>query len=393
MSANSTACRRPASAQQILDSRFEFSKRLEEAKREPLPLGLTWYPYDSMASIDHMAPFFRRYFADFERAFASGPVIDFGCGDGDIPLFFASLGCEVAAADNPPNNHNWMAGLRALRERLNLPVEIYELDADTATQLPGESYGLAISLGVLYHLKNPYLALETLAKQSRYCILSTRVADATKSGVPIKNEPLAYLLDHRETNNDPTNQWIFSPAGLERIAKRSGWRIIDQLRFGASSANPTDLDKDARTFLFMRSQRLSAPASIRLLEGWSEVTELQWAWTLKRFGFEVTLMNSQRPPKFLLQFVVPDAVASASPVLKLSCTVNGQPAGTQNYSGRNEKNFEADLPAHVDYTRPMIFEFTVEHSLESPDGRDLGVIMSFNGAIQGISEKIHFWLY
>ena len=42
----------------------------------------------------------------------------------------------------------------------------------------------------------------------------------------------------------------------------------------------------------------------------------------------------------------------------------------------------------------MVFEFTVEHGLDaSVDGRDLGVIMSFNGAIRGISEKIHFWLY
>jgi 2-polyprenyl-3-methyl-5-hydroxy-6-metoxy-1,4-benzoquinol methylase len=321
-------------------------------------------------------------------------VIDFGCGDGDIPLFFASLGCEVAAADNPPSNHNWMAGVRALRERMNLPVAVHELDADFATQLPGGNYGLAISLGVLYHLKNPYLALETLARQSRYCILSTRVADVTKSGVTIKNEALAYLLDHRETNNDPTNQWIFSPAGLERIAKRSGWRILDQLRFGAQAANPTDLDKDARVFLFMRSERLSAPANIRLLDGWTEVTELQWAWTLKRFSFEVTLLDSLRPPEFLLQFVIPAAVAAVSPVVKMSCTVNGQAAGAQSFSGTDEKYYKADLPASVDSSRPMVFEFTVDHNLDSSvDGRDLGVIMLFNGAIRGISEKIHFWLY
>jgi len=394
MSANPSARRRPANAQEILDSRLAFSKLLAEAKKEPLPLGLTWYPYDSMASIDHMATFFRRHFADFERAFESGAVIDFGCGDGDIPLFFASLGCDVAAADNPPSNHNWMAGVRALRERMNLPVAVHELDADYATQLPGGNYGLAISLGVLYHLKNPYLALETLAKHCRYCVLSTRVADVTKSGVAIKNEALAYLLDHRETNNDPTNQWIFSPTGLERIAKRSGWRVLDQLRFGAATANPIDLDKDARAFLFMRSERLSAPATIRLLDGWTEVTELQWAWTLKRFSFEVTLLESLRPPKFSLQLVIPAAVAAVSPVVKMSCAINGQPVGTQSFSGTDEKYYEADLPANVDSSQPMVFEFTVEHNLDtSVDGRDLGVIMSFNGAIRGISEKIHFWLY
>ena len=315
---STTAPQRPVSAQEIIDSRYAFEKRLTEAKKEPLPLNLNWYPYDSLASIDHMSTFLHRYFADFERAFQSGPVIDFGCGDGDIPLFFASLGCEVAAADNPPSNHNWMAGVRALRERLNLPMQIYELNADVAAQLPGTTYGLSISLGVLYHLKNPYLALETLAKQSRYCVLSTRVADVTKSGVPIKDEPLAYLLNHRESNNDPTNQWIFSPTGLERIVKRSGWRIIDQLRVGAECGNPSDSDSDARTFLFMRSLRLSAPATVRLLDGWTAVTDLQWAWTLKRFSFEVSLLDSLVPPKFLLQFIVPDVVAAASPVVRMS---------------------------------------------------------------------------
>lgn len=383
----------PKSAQQILDSRHGFSALLARAKTEPLGVYQCWYPYDSMASIDHLAPFFRAHFADFERAFKAGPLIDFGCGDGDIPLFFASLGCDVVAADNPPNNHNWMAGVRALRERLNLPVEVIELNADVATELPGGPYGLAISLGVLYHLKNPYLALETLAKNARYCVLSTRVADVTKSGLRIGKEPLAYLLDHRETNNDPTNQWIFSPAGLERLAKRSGWRIIDRLMVGCTqSSNPSDQDKDARMFVFMRSQLLSAPANIRLLDGWTEDTGYQWAWTLKRFSFEVTLLDSWKPPKFLLQFNVPESIATLSPV-RMSCNVNGKPAGSQTFKGPDEHHFEADLP-NVDCSKPIHFEFFVDHGFKSDiDPRDLGVVMPFTGAIRGTSEKMHFWLY
>ncbi|MEO8051685.1 MAG: methyltransferase domain-containing protein [Acidobacteriota bacterium] len=391
---NLTASRLPANAQEILDRRFPFSKRLAEAKQEPLPSQLSWYPYDSMASIDHITPFLQRHFVEFDRAFRAGPVIDFGCGDGDIPLFFASLGCTVAAADNPPSNHNWMAGLRAVSERLNLPVPIYELDADYATELPGAPYGLAFSLGVLYHLKNPYLALETLANHSRYCVLSTRVADLTKAGLPIKDEALAYLLDHRETNDDPTNQWIFSPAGLDRLVKRSGWRIIDQLTRGCTQAsNPIDLDKDARKFMFMRSRKLSAPATVRLLEGWTEVTELKWAWTLKRFSFEATLLESLRPRRFSLQFVIPDVIAAASPVVKISCAINGQTVGTQTYSGRNERYFEADLPSGNDGAKPMHFEFTVDHSFKPVgDLRELGIIIPFDGAVRGTSEKFNFWL-
>jgi tRNA (mo5U34)-methyltransferase len=239
---NSTAPQLPTTAEAILVKRYEFSERLVEAKKEPLSSGLTWYPYDSLAAIDHLAPFFREHFHDFERAFRAGPVIDIGPGDGDVSLFLESFGCEVAVADNPSNNHNWMEGVRALRERFNSPLKIFEVNIDSAAQLPGGPYGLAILLGVLYHVRNPYLALETLAKQSRYCVLSTRVADLTKSDVFIGNEPIAYLLDRREINNDPTNYWIFSPAGLKRIAKRSGWRIIDQLTVGSELSNPIDMD-------------------------------------------------------------------------------------------------------------------------------------------------------
>ncbi|MDP9114307.1 MAG: hypothetical protein M3O20_11585, partial [Acidobacteriota bacterium] len=120
----------------------------------------------------------------------------------------------------------------------------------------------------------------------------------------------------------------------------------------------------------------------------------KWAWTLKRFSFEVTLRETLRPPRFSLQFVIPAAVAAISPVVKMSCMVDGQSAGTQSYSGTDEKYFEAELPAGVDASKPMRFEFAVEHGLDaSVDGRDLGVIMPFNGLIRGISEKINFWLY
>ncbi len=384
----------PATAQEIIDRRYEFWRLLVEAKKEPLPSGLTWYPYDSLAAVDNLAPFFREHFQDFERALRSGPVIDVGCGDGDVPFFFESLGCEVTVIDNPPNNHNWMEGVRELRERLRSPLRIFEVNMDYATQLPGGTYGLAIFLGVLYHVKNPYLALETLARQCRYCVLSTKVADVTKSGIFIRDEPLAYLLDRREINNDATNQWVFSPAGLRRMAKRAGWRIIDQLTLGCSEfSNPTDLDKDARMFLFMRSERLSAPAEIKLLDGWTSPTEHKWAWTLKNFSLEVTLLDPERPPKFVLQFTIPDAVAAVSPLVRLSCAINGQPVATETYSGPNEHDFETDLPRNLDCTQPILFEFSVDHSFKSPDLRDLGIIVPFDGEVGGISEKIHFWLY
>ena len=67
-------------------------------------------------------------------------------------------------------------------------------DLDAGLDLRDRTFGLTLCLGVLYHLKNPFGLLETLAHHSRYCLLSTRIAQVTLRGTPIADEPVAYLL-------------------------------------------------------------------------------------------------------------------------------------------------------------------------------------------------------
>ena len=49
----------------------------------------------------------------FETACQCGPVLDIGCGDGDLSYLLASLGCDVTAIDLPASNFNWMTGVQA----------------------------------------------------------------------------------------------------------------------------------------------------------------------------------------------------------------------------------------------------------------------------------------
>jgi hypothetical protein len=208
----------------------------------------------------------------------------------------------------------------------------------------------------------------------------------------MRDEPLAYLLDNREANDDPTNYWIFSPQGLIRLAKRTGWRVMGSCTVGPKNSTPAAPDGDERMFVLLRSQLCSAPAQVTLLDGWTEPLPQKWAWTEKRFSFDVSLEESRRPESFLLGFIVPDTIAAASPVT-LRCTVNGHPAGSEVFRGHGDKLFEKPLPEAVDHTQPMRFEFTVEHSFSAlPDPRDLGVIMPFTGAIHGIGAPILFWI-
>ncbi len=367
---------------------------LAQAKQEPIADGLSWYAYDTMASLQHLRPLLDTYFWNFKRAVESGPMLDVGCADGDLGLFFASLGRQVTAVDNPPTNYNWMKGVKTLAQRLKLPIGILERDIDSQFNLPGEGYGLVMLLGILYHLKNPYYVLETLARKSRYCFLSTRIAEKTKMGTRIEEEPLAFLLDHREANNDATNFWIFSPACLIRLAKRTGWRVVGSTIVGCTSgSNPVDSDKDGRMFLFLESQRRSIPANITLLEGWSSVGEFDWAWTLKSFSLQVEVSGEMIPFHFRLGMTVLEQFVTKSP-MRVHCTINGVPIDPQTFTKAGDQVIEAAVPRQAQNSRSLRFDFVIDHQFrpEPPDTRELGVIIPFTGAVEGTSEKLEFWL-
>lgn len=383
----------PQTAEDLLARSHTFREALADAKQTP-PSQFSWYPYHTMASLDHLSPLIQQHYALIARALQTGPVLDVGCGDGDLACFFASLGLNVTAIDNPPTNYNWMNGVRDLRARLRLPLNVEERDLDTQFSLGDSSYGLAFLLGTLYHLKNPYYVLETLAKHSRYCLLSTRIAAVTPKKTKMEKEPLAYLLDDRETNDDASNYWIFSPTALLRLAKRSGWSVLGHvITDSRRRANPVDPDADSRMFLFLRSDLRSSPATLRLWPGWTEISEQGWAWTLKKFVIDVESHDVTRPTAFRLGFIIPPAVVSASPVT-LRCKINGKSVGKQTYKGHGPQTFSAPIPDSVDHRKTMRLEFTVKHRFRPalPDTRELGIIVPHRGKIAGISEPISFWL-
>jgi hypothetical protein len=146
-------------------------------------------------------------------------------------------------------------------------VDIHEVDLDARFDLPGERYGLAFFLGILYHLKNPLGALESLARSARYALVSTRIArynlapKAPTTGpvnmarVVLQSIPLAYLVDTFETNNDPTNYWMFSEAGLRRVLDRAGWDVLDFITLGnTTTSDPATNAGDERAFCLVRSR-------------------------------------------------------------------------------------------------------------------------------------------
>jgi hypothetical protein len=239
----------------LQSSALAFKQRMDALKQANPPPETTWYGYDILANIWLIEKLLKQGFgALLERC--AGPIADIGAADGDLGYFLESLGRQVHFLDLPSTNWNGMRGMRHMHGLLGSQAQIHEVDLDTQFELPQQNYSLVCLLGIVYHLKNPYYALEKLARSSEYMLMSTRIAAvAGPQRTPIRDLPVAYLVDTHECNNDPTNYWIFSETGLKRTLARSGWDIQSWMTVGCTEgSNPADNDRDERAFVLARSR-------------------------------------------------------------------------------------------------------------------------------------------
>lgn len=351
-----------------------------------------WYPYESLSTLAIVDDLFEPFRAELDEALSHGPVADVGCGDGDWSVLFAQLGAQVDAIDHRESNFNQMRGLEMLRGSLAPSIQAFDIDLDAHVELPRRDYGLILFLGTLYHLKNPYHVLETLAASSDWCILSTRIAQvAPHTRVHIDTEPLAYLLDRREANNDPTNFWIFSPAGLVRLLERTGWQVAAEKRVGcAVDSDPVNPAADERTFVLLRSRARHPELLVRPLEGW-HAPEDGWRWTAKRFSLEVALPTAQSTAEFALRFTVPGVVLAAGAPLRLTCRCGESPLGSISCDTPQTIEFRGRFPEATPPGAVLRLEFEVHSSFQAPgDARDLGVIVPLAGEGQSHTQRIPF---
>lgn len=237
----------------LLEKSTLFGKELEKQKNE-IDSRFSWYPYGILNNFIHLREMFNKRPMD-SLVEVDSKILDIGAADGDLSFFLESLGYKLDIIDNGPTNFNNLKGARLLKEKLRSNVGIYEIDIDSQFKMPGEEYDLVFFLGILYHLKNPFYILESLSHISKHLILSTRVAQFTPDGTSISKSSLAYLLGPDESNNDATNYWIFSDAGLRKLFDRSGWDILEIMTVGdTKESNPRDQDHDERAFAILRSR-------------------------------------------------------------------------------------------------------------------------------------------
>src|SRR5690625_4791829 len=151
-----------------------YREKLLARKAEIAPGDFGWYPYDTMANIFHLDALLSGAQRSVFESLRGTRIADIGAADGDFGFFLEDeLNCQVDVIDNGPTNFNGLRGARLLVEELSSSVEVHELDLDSQFSMPAEHYRAVFFLGLLYHLKNPFYALEALAGRCELCFVST----------------------------------------------------------------------------------------------------------------------------------------------------------------------------------------------------------------------------
>ncbi|MEW6744399.1 MAG: methyltransferase domain-containing protein [Planctomycetota bacterium] len=282
----------------------DFEIRLRKIK-DSAP-HVNWYPYATMANIGHIDRLLEGDYRFLPNFIHGMTALDIGGADGDLACFLDSLGMEVDFVDNRVTNFNKLRGAQQLRKELAAKVRIHDLDLDSQFSLPRNYYDIAFFLGTLYHLKNPFYALERISVHAKYCFLSTRIARYTVGRRLMRDQPLAYLVGRRELNNDPTNFWIFSERGLKRLLHRAGWIVCLFTTFGDTvKSNPVAAEHDERAFCLVKSARIG---SAKYLAGWHAPHVRAIRWTEQTAD---ALLLSGRRGQVLFSGYVPERVYSA----------------------------------------------------------------------------------
>jgi len=374
----------PESPAAFLRSAQDLWLKLKDEKKTQLAEG-DWYPFDTLSCVPTVTELISRDFDVVAADIAGRPVADIGCADGDLAMLFAGWGADVDAIDYAPNNYNRMLGVRTLSRVLGLPVRTYDINLDHDFKLPQDVYGLTLFLGILYHLKNPYAVLEQLAFQTRWCILSTRIAQVTPTvRARVENEPVAYLADGREIGNDATNYWVFSAGGLFRILQRTRWAIVASKRIGCLiDSSPIDPQGDERMFVLLKSRVHFPDLHVRLAAGWHPM-EGAFRWTAKKFALEVVLPLEKPFSGFALSIFVPRQVVQAGRIV-FSCKIRDQVVGTAEYGAGGCYEFSGELPPFALHEPVLRLDFTVESEFVSDesDGRELGICVLADASCEG----------
>ncbi|MDP3974834.1 MAG: DUF1698 domain-containing protein [Candidatus Jorgensenbacteria bacterium] len=150
-------------------------------------------------------------------------VLDVGAWDGYYTFEAERRGARVTAIDN--NQHRkghrgFDVAKRILGSRAKfLPMDLYDLP-----RLKGR-FDVVLLFGVIYHVKNPLLALEIVAAKTKNLLILESHYIKTK-----EKEPMMRFYPGRELGNDPTNWWGPNIQCLKDMLRTVGFKRVSVFR-------------------------------------------------------------------------------------------------------------------------------------------------------------------
>ena len=181
----------------------------------------------------------------FGESLEGKSVLDIGAWDGFFSFEAERRGASrVLAADHFCwSGPGWgpRAGFDRIHATINSSVESLDIDVlDLSPSTLGQ-FDIVLFLGVLYHVKDPYVTLETA---SRMC--SDHLVVETVTALPAEPLPAMRLYKPFELGGDPTNFWAPNIPALEVMLDTFGFAKIEAMPSPASPRHPLSRHRNSR---------------------------------------------------------------------------------------------------------------------------------------------------
>lgn len=164
-------------------------------------------------------------------------VLDIGCNAGFYSIELKKRGAaRVLGIDSDPS---YLAQARFAAEVNEVDIDLQEMSVYDVAKL-GEKFDVVLFMGVMYHLRYPLLALDTLAEhvvRKSFIFQSltrgSQEVNGFEEDYPFSEEaiftepsyPAMYFVE-KSYAHDPTNWWIPNRACAEAMLRSAGFSIV-----------------------------------------------------------------------------------------------------------------------------------------------------------------------
>lgn len=193
-------------------------------------------------------------------------VLDVGARDGYFSFLCEQRGAaEVVAVDHAAPSET---GFPILKEIFNSKVRWETANVYDITREKYGEFDVVLCLGLLYHLRNPLLALDTLrAVCRREMYVTSHVIDpnfiqADGSSVPLedvsqtlRDVPVARFYPRNELSNDYTNWWGFSTVCLRKMIESANFKVTHEFLIGDRAGYKCEIDRDDTLDFWLKGER------------------------------------------------------------------------------------------------------------------------------------------